>query len=86
MSGRLKASFEDMRQFSTHVSHELRTPLTAIQGQLEVALFTATRKEQLQKRLKRPAGCRAIVEPRARSAAALASESGQIPTHKAVVI
>jgi heavy metal sensor kinase len=48
MSGRLKASFEQVRQFSTDVSHELRTPLTAIQGQLEVALFTATRKEQLQ--------------------------------------
>jgi signal transduction histidine kinase len=31
MSGRLKASFEQIRQFSTDVSHELRTPLTAIQ-------------------------------------------------------
>ncbi|HEX4770561.1 MAG TPA: ATP-binding protein [Bryobacteraceae bacterium] len=48
MSGRLKASFDQIRQFSTDVSHELRTPLTAIQGQLEVALFTATRKEELQ--------------------------------------
>ena len=48
MSGRLKSSFAQIRQFSTDVSHELRTPLTAIQGQLEVALFTATRKEQLQ--------------------------------------
>ena len=48
MSGRLKASFDQIRQFSTDVSHELRTPLTAIQGQLEVALFTATSKEELQ--------------------------------------
>ncbi len=48
MSRRLKASFDQMRQFSTDVSHELRTPLTAIQGQLEVALFTANHKEQLQ--------------------------------------
>ncbi|MBV8072160.1 MAG: HAMP domain-containing protein, partial [Acidobacteriaceae bacterium] len=48
MSRRLKSSFEQVRQVSTDVSHELRTPLTAIQGQLEVALFTATRKEQLQ--------------------------------------
>ena len=48
MSRRLKASFDQIRQFSTDVSHELRTPLTAIQGQLEVALFTAKRPEQLQ--------------------------------------
>lgn len=48
MSRRLKASFDQIRQFSTDVSHELRTPLTAIQGQLEVALFTAKQPEQLR--------------------------------------
>jgi heavy metal sensor kinase len=48
MSRRLKASFDQVRQFSTDVSHELRTPLTAIQGQLEVALFTAKQPEQLR--------------------------------------
>jgi heavy metal sensor kinase len=48
MSRRLKASFDQIRQFSTDVSHELRTPLTAIQGQLEVALFTAKHPEQLR--------------------------------------
>ena len=46
MTGRLSASFEQIRQFSTDVSHELRTPLTAIRGQLEVALFTAETPEQ----------------------------------------
>jgi heavy metal sensor kinase len=46
MMDRLKASFEQIRQFSTDVSHELRTPLTAIRGQLEVALFTAKTEEQ----------------------------------------
>jgi heavy metal sensor kinase len=48
MSRRLKASFDQVRQFSTDVSHELRTPLTSIQGQLEVALFTAKQPEQLR--------------------------------------
>ncbi|MBI3681926.1 MAG: heavy metal sensor histidine kinase [Acidobacteria bacterium] len=46
MVERLEQSFEMTRQFSTDVSHELRTPLTAIRGQLEVALFTASSKEQ----------------------------------------
>jgi len=46
MTARLRESFEQIRQFSTDVSHELRTPLTAIQGQLEVALFTAQTPEQ----------------------------------------
>ena len=32
MSGRLKASFEQIRQFSTDVSHELRTPLNRDSG------------------------------------------------------
>ena len=46
MMDRLKASFDQIRQFSTDVSHELRTPLTVIRGQLEVALFTAQTPEQ----------------------------------------
>ncbi|MBV6434619.1 MAG: Adaptive-response sensory-kinase SasA [Bryobacteraceae bacterium] len=46
MVERLENSFIMTRQFNTDVSHELRTPLTAIRGQLEVALFTATRTEQ----------------------------------------
>lgn len=86
MSGRLKASFEQIRQFSTDVSHELRTPLTAIQGQLEVALFTATRKEQLQEAIE---NALQDVERLANLVRALLllsqSESGQIPTNKAVV-
>jgi heavy metal sensor kinase len=86
MSGRLKASFEQMRQFSTDVSHELRTPLTAIQGQLEVALFTATRKEQLQEAIE---NALQDVERLANLVRALLllsqSESGQIPMNKTVV-
>ncbi|MFN7934592.1 MAG: heavy metal sensor histidine kinase [Bryobacteraceae bacterium] len=46
MVERLEQSFRMTRQFNADVSHELRTPLTAIRGQLEVALFTATTKEQ----------------------------------------
>ena len=83
MSGRLKASFEQMRQFSTDVSHELRTPLTAIQGQLEVALFTASRKEQLQEAIE---NALQDVERLANLVRALLllsqSESGQIPMNK----
>ena len=86
MSGRLKASFEQVRQFSTDVSHELRTPLTAIQGQLEVALFTATRKEQLQEAIE---NALQDVERLANLVRALLllsqSESGQIPMNKTVV-
>ncbi len=86
MSGRLKASFEQMRQFSTDVSHELRTPLTAIQGQLEVALFTANRKEQLQEAIE---NALQDVERLANLVRALLllsqSESGQIPMNKAVL-
>ncbi|MBV9156423.1 MAG: HAMP domain-containing protein [Acidobacteriaceae bacterium] len=86
MSGRLKASFEQMRQFSTDVSHELRTPLTAIQGQLEVALFTATRKEQLQEAIE---NALQDVERLANLVRALLllsqSESGQIPMNKTVL-
>jgi heavy metal sensor kinase len=83
MSGRLKQSFEQIRQFSTDVSHELRTPLTAIQGQLEVALFTATRKEQLQEAIE---NALQDVERLANLVRALLllsqSESGQIPMNK----
>lgn len=86
MSGRLKASFDQIRQFSTDVSHELRTPLTAIQGQLEVALFTATRKEQLQEAIE---NALQDVERLANLVRALLllsqSESGQIPMHKSVL-
>jgi heavy metal sensor kinase len=86
MSGRLKASFEQMRQFSTDVSHELRTPLTAIQGQLEVALFTASRKEQLQEAIE---NALQDVERLANLVRALLllsqSESGQIPMNKTTV-
>ena len=83
MSRRLKASFEQVRQFSTDVSHELRTPLTAIQGQLEVALFTATTKEQLQEAIE---NALQDVERLANLVRALLllsqSESGQIPMHR----
>ena len=83
MSRRLKASFEQVRQFSTDVSHELRTPLTAIQGQLEVALFTATTKEQLKEAIE---NALQDVERLANLVRALLllsqSESGQIPMHK----
>jgi heavy metal sensor kinase len=86
MSRRLKASFEQVRQFSTDVSHELRTPLTAIQGQLEVALFTAKTKEQLQEAIE---NALQDVERLANLVRALLllsqSESGQIPMHKSVL-
>lgn len=83
MSGRLKASFEQIRQFSTDVSHELRTPLTAIQGQLEVALFTSNEPEQLKEAI---ANALQDVERLTTLVRALLllsqSESGQIPMNK----
>ena len=86
MSGRLKASFEQIRQFSTDVSHELRTPLTAIQGQLEVALFTATRKEQLQEAIENALQDVERLSNLVRALLLLSqSESGQIPMNKTVV-
>jgi heavy metal sensor kinase len=86
MSGRLKASFEQMRQFSTDVSHELRTPLTAIQGQLEVALFTATRKEQLQESIENALQDVERLSNLVRALLLLSqSESGQIPMNKSVL-
>ncbi len=83
MSGRLKASFEQMRQFSTDVSHELRTPLTAIQGQLEVALFTATRKEHLQEAIENALQDVERLSNLVRALLLLSqSESGQIQMNK----
>ncbi|MBV9267669.1 MAG: HAMP domain-containing protein [Acidobacteriaceae bacterium] len=83
MSGRLKASFEQIRQFSTDVSHELRTPLTAIQGQLEVALFTATRKEQLQEAIENALQDVERLSNLVRALLLLSqSETGQIPMNK----
>lgn len=86
MSSRLKQSFEQIRQFSTDVSHELRTPLTAIQGQLEVALFTSSTKEHLQEAIE---NALQDVERLANLVRALLllsqSESGQIPMHKTVL-
>ncbi len=86
MSGRLQSSFEQIRQFSTDVSHELRTPLTAIQGQLEVALFTATRKEQLQEAVENALQDVERLSNLVRALLLLSqSESGQIPIKKGVV-
>jgi signal transduction histidine kinase len=86
MSGRLKASFDQMRQFSTDVSHELRTPLTAIQGQLEVALFTATRKEQLQEAIENALQDVERLSNLVRALLLLSqSESGQIPMNKTLL-
>ncbi len=86
MSGRLQASFDQIRQFSTDVSHELRTPLTAIQGQLEVALFTATRKEQLQEAIENALQDVERLSNLVRALLLLSqSESGQIPVKKSVL-
>ena len=86
MSRRLKASFEQIRQFSTDVSHELRTPLTAIQGQLEVALFTAKTKEQLKEAIENALQDVERLSNLVRALLLLSqSESGQIPMHKTVV-
>ena len=86
MSGRLQASFEQIRQFSTDVSHELRTPLTAIQGQLEVALFTATRKEQLQEAVENALQDVERLSNLVRALLMLSqAESGQIPMNKGVL-
>jgi heavy metal sensor kinase len=86
MSHRLKASFEQIRQFSTDVSHELRTPLTAIQGQLEVALFTATRPEQLREAIENALQDVERLTNLVRALLLLSqSESGQIPMNKTVV-
>jgi len=83
MSARLKSSFEQIRRFSTDVSHELRTPLTAIQGQLEVALFTGTRKEQLQEAIENALQDVERLSNLVRALLLLSqSETGQVPMHK----
>ncbi|MGA7415304.1 MAG: ATP-binding protein [Bryobacteraceae bacterium] len=83
MSRRLKASFDQVRQFSTDVSHELRTPLTAIQGQLEVALFTATRPEQLREAIENALQDVERLTNLVRALLLLSqSETGQIPMNK----
>jgi heavy metal sensor kinase len=41
MIGRLAASFEQMRRFTSDASHELRTPLTCMRSEVEVALQQA---------------------------------------------
>lgn len=86
MSRRLKASFEQIRQFSTDVSHELRTPLTAIQGQLEVALFTASSKEQLREAIENALQDVERLSNLVRALLLLSqSESGQIPMNRTSV-
>ena len=83
MSRRLKISFDQIRQFSTDVSHELRTPLTAIQGQLEVALFTATQKEQLQEAIENALQDVERLSNLVRALLLLSqSETGQLPMNK----
>lgn len=86
MSRRLKQSFEQIRQFSTDVSHELRTPLTAIQGQLEVALFTASSKEQLREAIENALQDVERLSNLVRALLLLSqSETGQIPMHRSEV-
>lgn len=86
MSRRLKASFEQIRQFSTDVSHELRTPLTAIQGQLEVALFTATGKEQLREAIENALQDVERLSNLVRALLLLSqSETGQLPMNRSTV-
>jgi signal transduction histidine kinase len=83
MSRRLKASFDQIRQFSTDVSHELRTPLTAIQGQLEVALFTGRTMEQLREAIENALQDVERLSNLVRALLLLSqSESGQLPMHK----
>lgn len=86
MSRRLKLSFDQIRQFSTDVSHELRTPLTAIQGQLEVALFTATQKEQLREAIENALQDVERLSNLVRALLLLSqSETGQLPMNKSML-
>jgi heavy metal sensor kinase len=86
MSRRLKASFDQIRQFSTDVSHELRTPLTAIQGQLEVALFTAKQPEQLKEAIENALQDVERLSNLVRALLLLShSETGQLPVNKTAV-
>ncbi len=52
MISRLKASFDELNQFSADVSHELRTPLTVLQGEVEVALRGERSEEEYREVLK----------------------------------
>jgi heavy metal sensor kinase len=86
MSRRLKDSFDQVRQFSTDVSHELRTPLTAIQGQLEVALFTATKPEHLREAIENALQDVERLSNLVRALLLLShAETGQLPMNKSVV-
>jgi heavy metal sensor kinase len=86
MSRRLKGSFDQIRQFSTDVSHELRTPLTAIQGQLEVALFTAKGPEQLREAIENALQDVERLSNLVRALLLLShSETGQLPVNKTVL-
>ncbi len=86
MSRRLKGSFDQIRQFSTDVSHELRTPLTAIQGQLEVALFTAKSPEQMREAIENALQDVERLSNLIRALLLLShSETGQLPTNKSMV-
>ena len=83
MSRRLKASFDQVRQFSTDVSHELRTPLTSIQGQLEVALFTAKQPEQLREAIENALQDVERLSNLVRALLLLSqAETGQLPMNK----
>ena len=83
MSRRLKASFDQIRQFSTDVSHELRTPLTAIQGQLEVALFTAKHADQLREAIENALQDVERLSNLVRALLLLShSETGQLPVNR----
>jgi heavy metal sensor kinase len=86
MSRRLKLSFDQIRQFSTDVSHELRTPLTAIQGQLEVALFTARNPAQLREAIENALQDVEKLSNLVRALLLLShSETGQLPLHRATL-
>lgn len=83
MSGRLKNSFDQLKQFSTDASHELRTPLTAIQGQLEVALFTAKTQGELREAIENALEDVERLSTLIRRLLLLSqSEMGQLPMHK----
>jgi signal transduction histidine kinase len=48
MLDRLEEAFRLQRAFVSNASHEMRTPLTAITGQIEVALLTEEKPEELR--------------------------------------
>jgi len=49
MIGRLRASFDQIKQFSIDASHELRTPLTIMRGEVEVALHSERTPEEYRR-------------------------------------